>query len=148
MIKKTSYLFLVFILAGCAHATQYVPLPDQAKEIDDPAKGRIYVIRPTRFGFAVPMEISDDGQAIGKTVGHSYVSWERGPGNVVLQGHAENTENLPLLVKEGRRTYVKQSVEMGIIMARNSLAPMDELTAKQHLSKLKPPKVELKKDVS
>jgi hypothetical protein len=34
------------LLAGCASTIQYPPFPDQAKRIEDPAKARIYLVRP------------------------------------------------------------------------------------------------------
>ena len=144
MTKKTGVLFLLILLSGCISATQYVPFPDQKKVVDDPTKGRIYVFRPTHFGFAVPMDIIDNGTPIGKTYGHSYLSWEREPGRTNLVGKAETEETLPVFVKEGERIYIKQSVEMGIIMARNSLSPIDEGTAEKYLTELKPPKVKAK----
>ena len=45
----------VLLLAGCATTTtlQYPPFPDQAKQIQDPAKARIYVMRgPSVLGNA------------------------------------------------------------------------------------------------
>jgi hypothetical protein len=34
------------LLAGCATTLQYPPFPDQAKRVEDPAKARVYLIRP------------------------------------------------------------------------------------------------------
>jgi hypothetical protein len=145
VMKKIGIVCVLFLFSGCASATQYVPFPNQKNVIDDPSKGRVYVFRPTRFGFAVPMEIDDNGKTIGKTLGHTYLSWEREPGHVNLIGKAETDESLPISVKPGERIYIKQSVEMGIIMARNSLSPIDEKTAEKYLADLKPPKVKIKK---
>ena len=144
-MKKIGMVLCVLFLSGCASTTQYVPFPNEKNTVDDSSKGRIYLIRPTHFGFAVPMSISDNGKPIGKTLGHSFLSWETAPGHTNLIGKAETEETLPVFVKEGERIYVKQSVEMGIIMARNSLSPIDETTAKKYLSDMKPPKVDLNK---
>lgn len=145
MIRKI-FLAGIIVLScvGCTHATQYVALPDQANEIDNASLGRIYLIRPSVFGGAVPMKVSDEGKEIGQTYGKSYLSWEREPGNHIIQGQAENKEEISLFVKQGQRVYVKQGVEMGIFMARNSLTPIDEETALEYLGKMKPPKVKLK----
>ncbi|HXU79707.1 MAG TPA: hypothetical protein VN794_24205 [Methylomirabilota bacterium] len=35
------------LLVGCASTVQYVPMPDQTKAVEDPSKGRIYVMRPS-----------------------------------------------------------------------------------------------------
>lgn len=143
MKKLVGIMFCGLLLAGCAGTTQYVPLPNQQNVVDEPSKARIYVIRPTVFGGAVAMKVSDNGKVVGKTYGKSFISWEREPGMFTLTGKAENEEVLPLSVKAGERIYIKQSVEMGILMARNSLGPLDEPTAKEYLAKFKPPKVKL-----
>ncbi len=136
-------LLIVFCFLGCAQTTQYVRLPNSANEVDDPAKGRIYLIRPSIFGGAVGMKVTDEGKEIGKTFGKSYISWEREPGNHIIEAQAENKEQLSLFVKQGGRVYVKQGIEMGVFMARNSLTPIDEQTAKEYMAKMKPPKVKL-----
>jgi hypothetical protein len=50
-------------LVGCASPRQFVPMPDQSKTIEDPSKGRIYVIRPSSFGGAVGMNVADGGKS-------------------------------------------------------------------------------------
>jgi hypothetical protein len=44
------------LLSGCASTLQYPPFPDQAKRIEDPAKARVYLMRPGKIWLAgVPL---------------------------------------------------------------------------------------------
>src|SRR4051794_40410400 len=42
-------ILLVPLLFGWASSLQYPAFPDQTKRVEDPAKARIYLIRPARF---------------------------------------------------------------------------------------------------
>ncbi len=46
MKRPDVWLILLLALSGCATTRQFVPVPDQAKEVSHPDKGRIYVMRP------------------------------------------------------------------------------------------------------
>ena len=52
MLRRGTFLVMVcvsaFVLSGCVHvpSLQYPPFPDQSKKVEDPAKARIYLIRP------------------------------------------------------------------------------------------------------
>src|SRR4030081_2050099 len=87
----------VTLIAGCASSRQFVPLPDQAKRVEDPSKGRIYVMRPAS-GFWEPgaMDISESGKFIGRTGPRGFICWERLPGATIVTGKAEGISQVPL----------------------------------------------------
>jgi hypothetical protein len=138
LLAVAATLFLV----GCAGTHQYLPMPDQAKTLEDPAKGRIYVLRPSSFGGAVGMNVSDGGNPVGSTGPGGYLCWEREPGDVVVSSTSENTSRVSLAVRPGTVHYILQSIRMGIWVARTDLAVIDEAKAKAELKHCKPAKVE------
>jgi len=144
-MRKTIKLIIVAasatLLMGCASTTQYVPLPDQSKTIEDPSKARIYVVRPTSFGAAVTFRVNDGKTFIGETGPNGYLCWERPIGRMEVIGVAENTSRLPVDVEQGTVYYIQQHVRMGIIKARNDLSLLSEAEGKSKLKKCKPPKV-------
>jgi len=144
-IKKGIQLIIVAacmaFLAGCASTTQYVPLPDQSKRIEDSSKARIYVVRPTSFGGAVSFKVNDGDTLIGNTGPNGYLCWERPGGQMEVIGKAENTSRLPVDVEQGTVYYIQQHVRMGIMMSRNELSLLSEAEGKSKVSKCKPPKV-------
>jgi hypothetical protein len=148
-MRKIMQLIIVVVsanlLIGCASTTQYVPLPDQSKRIEDPSKARVYVVRPTAFGGAVTFKVSDDDTLIGNTGPNGYLCWERPVGQMEVIGKAENTSRLQVEVEQGSVYYIQQHVRMGILSARNELSLLSEADGKNKLSKCKAPKVKLKK---
>jgi hypothetical protein len=142
-----SYLAFAVLLAacaGCASTRQLVPLPDQKRTIDDPSKGRIYVLRPTSFGGAVSIAVHDGPRLIGHTGGGGFLCWEREAGETEISGHAENTSTIDLKVEGGRSYYIEQHVRYGVWRARNELELLDERRGKALLGDCKPPPVAAK----
>ena len=131
---------LALLGAGCASTTQYVRLPDQTKAIEDPSKGRIYVMRPSGFGSAVGMNVSDSGNPIGNTGPNGYLCWEREPGDVIVSSTSENTSRVSLAVRPGSTHYVLQNIRMGIWIARTDLEVVDEQKGRAELKHCKPAK--------
>ncbi len=81
MKKPAVWFIFLLALSGCATTNQFVPFPDQAKDVSRPDKGRIYVMRPERmFGGALSFDILDGDTLIGQLAGGGVVSWEREPG--------------------------------------------------------------------
>ena len=149
-IMKKALLYLAIILllvmtTGCASTKQFVPLPDQSKQIENPDMARIYVVRPTILGGGVPMTISDSIKLIGQTGPNGYLSWECEPGQVKLVGIAENMSTLPISLEKGIVYYIQQHVCIGFMFARNKLRLLDEKEGKKKLEDCKPPIVELGK---
>lgn len=129
------------LLTGCASTTQYVHFPDQSVVLEDAAKARIYVARPTSFGGAVSMTVSDGETVIGKTGPKGFLCWEREPGEMQLKGKAENTDLEKVNIEKGTVYYFQQSVRMGIMMARNDLHQVSGEEGAEIVGKCKPPKL-------
>lgn len=127
--------------AGCATTGQSVLIPDLNKEIEDSEKGRIYVIRPTAFGFGTSMRITDNGRFVGFTGPKGYLCWEREPGEAEIACKAENTSKVSLDVNKGKVYYIRQHMQMGLLRARNKLEVVNEEKGKELLQKCKPPVV-------
>jgi hypothetical protein len=117
-------------------------MPNQSNRIDDPTKGRIYVMRPTTFGGGVSMTVRDGEKEIGKTGPRGYLCWEREPGATMIMGKAENTSIFPLTVEQGCVYYFIQHVQMGMLKAGNNIELVDEAKGKEQLKNCKPAKVE------
>ena len=130
------------LLAGCASTVQYVHMPDLSKKIEDPAKGRIYVMRPSSFGYAVGLNVSDGGNPIGSTGSQGFLCWERDPGDVIVSSTSENTSRVSLAVRPGGSYYVLQHLRMGIWIARTELEVVSEEQGQTELKKCKPAKVQ------
>ena len=134
-------IFLVLI-SGCTSARQYVPLPDISSPVD-PQNARIFVLRPTSFGSAVYMKITENILTIGLTGANSFLVWEREPGHASIGAEAENDDVVDIAVEGGETYYVQQHVRMGIMSARNDLELLSKDEGTKLLKKCKPPKVEL-----
>ncbi len=133
-------LVVLLVAGGCATTRQEASFPNQSVAVDNPEMARIFVVRLTPLGSAVPMKIMDGDKVIGNTGGHGYLCWEREPGTTEISGHAENTSNLSLTVEKGRTYYIKQNVRMGILFARNDLELVGEDVGRSLVAKCKSPR--------
>lgn len=134
--------FILVLISGCTSARQYVPLPDISKPVDS-QNARIFVLRPTAFGSAVYMKITENILDIGLTGANSFLVWDRAPGHASIGGEAENDDVVDVQVVGGETYYVQQHVRMGIISARNDLELLSKDEGEKLLKKCKPPKVRL-----
>lgn len=130
----------MILITGCASTKQYVRFPNQNKAIENPTMARIYVARPTSFGGAISMKVSDGDTVIGKTGPKGYLCWERVPGKITIKGKSENSCQLTLDTEQGESYYVQQHVRFGFFVARNKLSLLSEREGKEKVSKCKPPK--------
>lgn len=128
------------LAAGCASNVQFVRFPDQTKPIQDPAKARIYVVRPTSYGGVASMEIWDAGRHVANTGPESYVCWERDPGRTEVTGREENASTVNLDLAPAQIVYIWQHVSIGWAQARNRLEIVSDEKGRQLVSKCKPPK--------
>jgi hypothetical protein len=141
ILSLASCCAAAFFLVGCAGTKQFVPMPDQSKAVENPSKGRIYVMRPQSLGYAISMSVADGGNPIGSTGSKGYLCWEREPGDVIVSSTTENTSRVSLPVRPGSIHYVLQNVRMGVWVARTDLEVVDETRGKAALKKCKPAKV-------
>lgn len=99
----------------------------EAKQMAPPAgKALVYILRPTKFGSAVRMDINCNGRAIGATGAKQFVYVVLEPGNYVFASRAENTHELPMVIEAGQTYYLRQKVKMGWMQARTELVKMSE----------------------
>ena len=141
IMRVTMIVVLLLIGIGCATTRQHVPFPDQSKKIENSDLGRIYVFRPSTFGFAIPMQIRDSNKVIGDTGPKGYLCWERESGKTKIVGIAENTSKLPLEVNKGKVYYIFQHMRLGWFRARNKLELVDEVVAREYLQDCKVPEI-------
>jgi hypothetical protein len=131
----------ILVVSGCATAKQYVPLPNQSVEVENPEMTRIYVLRPSTLGAVIPMAVKDGDQLMGETASASYLCWERPPGDTQITGKAENESWVKNYFDKGKRYYVLQRMQMGAFIERNKLEILTEEEGKKYLKKCHPPKV-------
>lgn len=140
---KISWLLFVLaipiLLTGCASTVQPVRFPDQAKVVEDPRKGRIYVIRPGLTGLGISTEVRDNGRLVGSTGPHGFVCWERAPGEAVISATAEDTSEIRVAVKPGQVVYIIEKLDFGWISTTSRLDLVSETEAAAALKKCKPP---------
>jgi hypothetical protein len=134
LILTASLLFF-----GCATPQQLVHFPDAKMVVEDPSKGRIYVIRPGLTGLGISTDISADGEIIGSTGPQSYLCWEQEPGEVAISAKADNVSELEVNVLAGQVKYVVQKLHFGWITTDNQLTVVSEDVGKAALKKCKPP---------
>jgi hypothetical protein len=79
---------IIVSLNGCGignvKTCQYVPFPDQSKEIENPDMVRIYIGRPTSLEHDRPIKIMDGDTYIGDIGPYGYLCWEREPGQATI----------------------------------------------------------------
>lgn len=130
-------LLLTLSMAGCATSFKYT-IKDTAVHPDvRPDKALIYIIRPTSFGFTVPFEVHNDGNPVGVTKGKTFFYFFAEPGEHLITSKAENTAELRVIVQAGKTYYIKQSVGMGVLYARNSLLVMEPEEAQKEIENCK-----------
>jgi hypothetical protein len=131
---------LAVFAVGCASNVQFVRIPDLKARVEDPGKGRIYVIRPANVGRAASIEVWDGNIHVGNTGGKSFLCWEREPGEAIVSGREENVSTVSVWVKTNEVAYIFQHMRMGWVQARNELEVIPEEEATKLLRKCKGPK--------
>ena len=135
----------ISVLAGCAS----LPTPEEMKAASagvqlphspEAGKGMIDVVRPTMFGGAIRFNVFFGNQEASSEVGYTranqYIYFSVPPGQHTIYSKAENWADLTLTVKAGEVAFVQQHVAMGLVMARNTLAPLQEYEGKFHMRDL------------
>jgi len=111
-------------------------LPKQSEK----GKALVYTVRPSEVGGLVKfnMHVDDktDESEMGYTKGGEYIYFNLTPGTHTLYSDAENWADLTVTVKEGDTIFVEQIAQMGILYARNTLKPLNDVKGKYHVKKL------------
>src|SRR3990170_5416854 len=94
----------------------------------------LYVVRPSGLGavirFNVFLDDKEDSSEMGYTRGGQYIYFYVTPGKHKILSKAENWAELDIDAKPKETLFLKQNVEFGIIMARNSMTQLQELEGK------------------
>ena len=100
-------------------------------------KAKVYVIRPSKLGFAVGIKVYCNDEYIGKTKGGKYLEMELDPGTYTILSKAENKATIDITVEAGKEYYLKQIVFPGFWKSRNSIEAVDNEVGKQEIQKCK-----------
>jgi len=112
------------VLGGCLATQQVVPFPDQNKLVEDPGKGRIYVIGdPLYYNYAAHkflVTVVENERLVGHITGHGFICWEREPGKTSILALIEtppgistgrkNRSSVDLTVESGKVYYLLMQV--------------------------------------
>lgn len=136
---------LTLVLSGCAT----LPSPEAMKaevagfqlpKLPEPGKAIVYVVRPSGLGglirFNVFLDDQEANSEMGYTRGSQYIYFSVPPGDHRIYSKAENWAETLLSVKAGEVYFIEQTPSMGILMARNAIAPVEEVQGKYHVKKL------------
>lgn len=140
--KIMPYLFLLMfasLLTGCvtiptreemSAAVSGYELPKQT----DGEYALLYVVRPSGFGavirFNVFLDDKEDSSEMGYTRGGQYIYFYVTPGKHKILSKAENWAEFDIDAKPKETVFLKQNVEMGFIIARNSIEQLQEVEGK------------------
>lgn len=133
---KATAVFSIALLYGCASSPSPEQMQAEVANFSLPKnavsdKGLVYVVRPSNAGMMVRFNVFlDDKEAdseMGYNRGNQYIYFYVTPGKHVISSKAENWADMPITVKAGEITYLKQEVEVGVVMARNSLKQLSDV---------------------
>ena len=135
----------VVALAGCASAPSMDAMKADTANYQVPVAPRegramVYVVRPSSMGTLIRFNVFVDNEEaeseVGYTRGAQYIYFSVGPGSRKIMSKAENWSEVSFDVKAGDVVYLRQDVSMGLIMARNTISRMDDVTGKYYVKNL------------
>ena len=136
LISKTAAVVSIALLYGCASAPSMEAMQAEVAQYSLPKapvadKGLVYVVRPSNAGMMVRFNVFlDDQEAdseMGYNRGNQYIYFYVTPGQHVISSKAENWAEITVTAKAGEVIYLKQEVEVGVVMARNSLKVLNDV---------------------
>lgn len=148
-IKKSFILLAcataLVALTGCAT----LPSPEKMKaetasfelpKKPDEGKALVYVVRPSGMGGLIRFNVFVDDQEAASEMGYTrssqYIYFHVTPGDHKIMSKAENWAEAKISAKAGDIIFIEQEPSMGVIMARNSIARIDELPGKYYVKTL------------
>jgi hypothetical protein len=150
-MQRRLVLGLSFAVAALALTTgcATLPAPDvmkaetagfQLPKLPADGQAMVYVVRPSGLGglirFNVFVDDKEPASEMGYTRSSQYIYFTLPPGKHVIYSKAENWAEIPVEASAGDVIFIQQDPTMGVIMARNSLAKVDDLQGKYHVKKL------------
>ena len=136
LISKTTAVVSIALLYGCASAPSMEAMQAEVAQCSLPKapvadKGLVYVVRPSNAGMMVRFNVFlDDQEAdseMGYNRGNQYIYFYVTPGTHVIRSKAENWAEVTVTAKAGEVISLKQEVEVGVVMARNSLKVLNDV---------------------
>lgn len=97
-------------------------------------KALVYVLRPSMVGMAVQTKLAVDGDWKGENRGNNYFYFTLDPGEHYFCSVSENHSLLTLNVEGGKTYYLQQHIVLGVMKARNKIAPMTEEEGRKKLA--------------
>ncbi|MDT7836030.1 DUF2846 domain-containing protein [Aquabacterium sp. OR-4] len=135
----------ILLLAAAALASGCASLPSpevmkkeiasfQLPKLPEEGQAIVYVVRPSPLGTLVRFNVFlDDQEAsseMGYTRGSQYIYFNLKPGDHKIYSKAENWAESLVSVKAGEVIFIQQDTTMGVVMARNALQQLEEVTGK------------------
>ncbi len=103
-------------------------------------KAIVYIVRPAPMGGLVRFNVflgdQEAASEMGYTRSSQYIHFNVPPGEYKIYSKAENWAEISVSAKAGEVVFIEQELGMGIIMARNSLKRLDDVTGKYHVKSL------------
>lgn len=143
----TAVAFAALGLGGCAS----LPSPEvmkaetanyQLPKQPEAGKAIVYVVRPSSAGGLVRFNVflgdQEPASEMGYTRAAQYIQFNVAPGSHKISSKAENWSELEVQAKAGEAIFIQQETNFGIIMARNTLVRLDDVTGKYHVKTLTP----------
>jgi hypothetical protein len=133
------------VMTGCAS----LPSPEAMKaetaafklpKVPADGKAMVYVVRPSSAGTLVRFNVfvndQEPASEMGFNRGSQYIYFSVPPGEHKIYSKAENWAEINVSVKAGDIVFLQQEVAIGIIMARNNLSKLEDVTGKYHVKTL------------
>jgi len=145
MIRRSGMIVVALFLLlaqGCVRLPSSAEMAEQTKDFKLPAttetgQAMIYVVRPSMLGtlirFNVFVDDHEEASEMGYTRGSQYIYFTVAPGLHMIYSKAENWSEIAIEAKADDIIFIKQDPQMGFIMARNSLGPLDAVEGKYYV---------------
>lgn len=125
MARFLVYVVLSLTLGACAPTVTLRTLPVHTDFSVPAGKAVIYLYRDEEFGGAVPLKVSVNDVAIGKTTGKTFFRLVVKPGTYLINSESESPVSLQLITENGKNYYVWQEVNMGMMSPKIRLHLVD-----------------------
>jgi len=149
MQRRTIGLLLMMGAAALFTGCSTLPSTDVMKaetanfkvpKLPEAGKAMVYVVRPSALGGLVRFNVFLDDQEAASEMGFTrssqYVYFSVKPGPHKIYSKAENWAELSFTANDGDIIFVQQEPSMGVIMARNNLAKLEDIPGKYHVKTL------------
>ncbi len=103
-------------------------------------KAIVYIVRPSSLGGLIRFNVFVDDQETSSEMGYTrssqYIYFNVSPGTHKIYSKAENWAETIIEAKAGDIFFIQQEPSMGVLMARNNLFKLEDVTGKYHVKTL------------